>query len=117
MFNANLERLATVIKERGYKLSEDEQICLKGDITIFVLSHLGKSNNASKCINCGTYKYTVANMNKELFDRYPRLWSLLSRVLNEEVIYDNRLLGAEKKSEDDVDVSRFIEITNLKNYF
>lgn len=59
----------------------------------------------------------IANMSQELYERYPRMWSLLNRVLTEETIYDNRLLGLEKKPEDDVDVSQFIKITNLKNYF
>jgi hypothetical protein len=117
LFTANLKQLAKVLIERKYTLDEEEIKLLEGELTLLVLPIFGKEQEAEQCVNCPEYRYKLVNANELLYNNYPRLWTLVNDILLKEVMFDSKNPEEADHNSDKVDLSKFIEISKMKEEF
>jgi hypothetical protein len=79
-------------------------------VPVFSLSIFGREKSASLCINCGEAKFNLVNVGEELYNRYPRLWSLVNSILLKEVLVNTKTPTKADDLSDKVDVGEFIKL-------
>lgn len=62
VFTANYSKLAEMLREKGVKVTEEEESEMREESPLLILPFFGKAKDSSKCINCGNHKYRVINL-------------------------------------------------------
>jgi hypothetical protein len=117
LFKASLKLLAKVLIDLKYTLNEEELMLLQGELTLLVLPIFGKEQGAKQCVNCPEYRYKFVNANELLYNNYPRLWALVNDILLKEVMFDSKHPEEAEHHSDKVNLSKFIEISKMKEEF
>ena len=55
-------------------------------------------------------------MNEQLFNRFPKLWSIVNDILLKETLFDSAIDGDFNEHNDHIDVGEFIALDQKENF-